>query len=201
MDGFSLMTMDQAAPLGDLFITVTGCAGVVRREHFLAMKDGAICCNAGHFDVEVDVAALREMAVEAAPARKNIMGYRLENGRRIYVLAAGRLVNLAAGDGHPAEIMDMSFAIQALSARWLVTHRFDLLRRSDLRRSDLRRSATASPSCHSERSASGVEESPSTMLYDVPAEIDRDVAFRKIRDWGLSIDALTPEQHRYLYGE
>jgi len=191
MDGFSLMTMDQAAPLGDLFITVTGCAGVVRREHFLAMKDGAICCNAGHFDVEVDVAALREMAVEAAPARKNIMGYRLENGRRIFILAEGRLVNLAAGDGHPAEIMDMSFAIQALSARWLVTHRSDLLRRS----------AIASPSCHSERSASGVEESPSTMLYDVPAEIDRDVAFRKIRDWGLSIDALTPEQHRYLYGD
>jgi len=170
MDGFTLMTMAQAAPLGDLFITVTGCAGVIRREHFLAMKDGAICCNAGHFDVEVDIAALREMAVETAPARKNIVSYRLENGRRIYILAEGRLVNLAAGDGHPAEIMDMSFAIQALSARWLVTHR-----------SDLRPSAT--------------------MLYDVPASIDRDVALRKIRDWGLSIDTLTPEQHRYLYGD
>ena len=87
------------------------------------MKDGAICCNAGHFDVEVDVAGLREMAVEAAPARHNIMGYRLENGHKIYVIAEGRLVNLAAGDGHPAEIMDMSFAIQALSARYLVQHR------------------------------------------------------------------------------
>ena len=202
MDGFSLMTMDQAAPLGDLFITVTGCAGVVRREHFLAMKDGAICCNAGHCDGGVDVAALREMAVEAAPARKNIMGYRLENGRRIYVLAEGRLVNLAAGDGHPAEIMDMSFAIQALSARWLVTHRpTSAIPSAPSAIPSAPSVIPSAPSCHSERSASGVEESPSTMLYDVPAEIDRDVAFRKIRDWGLSIDALTPEQHRYLYGE
>ncbi len=123
MDGFSLMTMDQAAPLGDLFITVTGCAGVVRREHFLAMKDGAICCNAGHFDVEVDVASLREMAVEVRPARNSIMAYTLDNGRTVYVLADGRLVNLAAGDGHPAEIMDMSFAIQALGAEYLVKNR------------------------------------------------------------------------------
>ena len=171
MDGFQLMDMAQAAPLGDLFITVTGCASVIRREHFLAMKDGAICCNAGHFDVEVDMAALRAMAVETAPARKNIVSYRLENGRRIYVLAEGRLVNLAAGDGHPAEIMDMSFAIQALSARWLVAHRDSLPR------------------------------TPGAMLHDVPAEIDRDVALRKIRDWGFSIDELTPEQHRYLYGD
>ena len=123
MDGFSVMPMAQAAREGDLFVTVTGCSGVITREHFLAMKDGAICCNAGHFDVEVDVAGLREMAVEAAPARHNIMGYRLENGHKIYVIAEGRLVNLAAGDGHPAEIMDMSFAIQALSARYLVQHR------------------------------------------------------------------------------
>ena len=123
MDGFSVMPMAEAARCGDLFITVTGCAGVITREHFLAMKDGAICCNAGHFDVEVDVAGLREMAVETAPARQNIMSYRLENGRRIYIIAEGRLVNLAAGDGHPAEIMDMSFAIQALSARYIVQHK------------------------------------------------------------------------------
>ena len=123
MDGFSVMPMAAAARCGDLFITVTGCAGVITREHFLAMKDGAICCNAGHFDVEVDVAGLRAMAVETAPARQNIMSYRLENGRRIYIIAEGRLVNLAAGDGHPAEIMDMSFAIQALSARYIVQHK------------------------------------------------------------------------------
>jgi len=123
MDGFSVMPMADAARVGDLFVTVTGCAGVITREHFLAMKDGAICCNAGHFDVEVDMAGLRKMAVEATPARHNIMGYRLENGNKIYVIAEGRLVNLAAGDGHPAEIMDMSFAIQALSARYLVEHK------------------------------------------------------------------------------
>ena len=123
MDGFRVMTMDEAAPLGDLFVTVTGCRDVVTPAHFAVMKDGAICCNAGHFDVEVDVAGLRKMAAEAREARRNIMGYTLEDGRRIYVLAEGRLVNLAAGDGHPAEIMDMSFAIQALSARYLVQHR------------------------------------------------------------------------------
>ena len=122
MDGFSVMPMAEAAKVGDFFVTVTGCAGVITRDHFLAMKDGAICCNAGHFDVEVDVAGLKKMAVEAAPARNNIMGYRLENGNKIYIIAEGRLVNLAAGDGHPAEIMDMSFAIQALSARYLVQH-------------------------------------------------------------------------------
>jgi adenosylhomocysteinase len=122
MDGFSVMPMAEAAKVGDFFVTVTGCAGVITGEHFLAMKDGAICCNAGHFDVEVDVAGLKKMAVESAPARNNIMGYRLENGNKIYIIAEGRLVNLAAGDGHPAEIMDMSFAIQALSARYLVQH-------------------------------------------------------------------------------
>ncbi|MCR5205660.1 MAG: adenosylhomocysteinase [Lachnospiraceae bacterium] len=120
MDGFDVMPMSEAAPLGDFFVTVTGCAGVVRKEDFLKMKDGAICCNAGHFDVEVDVAGLKAMAVDKAEMRNNIMGYKLENGKWIYILAEGRLVNLAAGDGHPAEIMDMSFAIQALSAEYLV---------------------------------------------------------------------------------
>ena len=120
MDGFDVMPMSEAAALGDFFVTVTGCSQVVRKEDFMKMKDGAICCNAGHFDVEVDVAALKKMAKETAEMRNNIMGYRLENGRWIYILAEGRLVNLAAGDGHPAEIMDMSFAIQALSAEYLV---------------------------------------------------------------------------------
>lgn len=120
MDGFKVMKMSEAAKIGDFFVTVTGCCDVITEEHFYAMKDGAICCNAGHFDVEVDVAALRRIAVETKPARKNIMGYKLSNGNTINVIAEGRLVNLAAGDGHPAEIMDMSFAIQALSALHLV---------------------------------------------------------------------------------
>ncbi len=117
MDGFRVMPMEQAAELGDYFITVTGCKGVVTTEHMLRMKDGAILCNAGHFDVEVDVAGLKDMAVNHREMRKNIEGYTLPNGRTVYLLAEGRLVNLAAGDGHPAEIMDMSFALQALCAR------------------------------------------------------------------------------------
>lgn len=123
MDGFKVMPMKQAAKIGDIFVTVTGCDNVIGPEEFLLMKDGAICCNAGHFDVEVAVAKLREMAVSHAPARNNIEAYTLENGRRIYIIAEGRLVNLAAGDGHPAEIMDMSFAIQAMSAKYLADNK------------------------------------------------------------------------------
>lgn len=126
MDGFAVMTMDQAAPLGDVFVTVTGCNDVVGVRHFEKMKDGAICCNAGHFDVEVDVAGLRKIAASVFEARKNIEGFRLADGRTIYILGEGKLVNLACGDGHPAEIMDMSFAIQALSAAYLVAHKEEL---------------------------------------------------------------------------
>ncbi|MDR2753643.1 MAG: adenosylhomocysteinase [Oscillospiraceae bacterium] len=125
MEGFTLLPMAEAAKTGDLFITVTGCRDVITAAHFLLMKDGAILCNAGHFDVEVDVRALQAIAVEARAMRHNIMGYRLPNGNWVHLLAEGRLVNLAAGDGHPAEIMDMSFAIQALSAQWLADHRND----------------------------------------------------------------------------
>jgi adenosylhomocysteinase len=117
MDGFHVMPMAQAAALGDFFVTVTGCKGVITPEHMLLMKEGAILCNAGHFDVEVDAAGLRKLAVSHCEARKNIEAYTLPNGRTVYLLAEGRLVNLAAGDGHPAEIMDMSFALQALCAR------------------------------------------------------------------------------------
>ncbi len=120
MDGFTVMKMNDAAEIGDFFVTVTGCAGVITEKDFLRMKEGAILCNAGHFDVEVDMKRLREIATESREMRANIMGYTLPNGKHIYVLAEGRLVNLAAGDGHPAEIMDMSFAIQALSAKYLV---------------------------------------------------------------------------------
>ena len=126
MDGFKVMPMNEAAKIGDFFVTVTGCRDVITEKDFMVMKDGAICCNAGHFDVEVDVARLREICVESKLARNNIMGYRLSNGNWIYVIAEGRLVNLAAGDGHPAEIMDMSFAIQALSALHLVKHKDSL---------------------------------------------------------------------------
>ncbi|MBR6761061.1 MAG: adenosylhomocysteinase [Oscillospiraceae bacterium] len=122
MDGFHVMKMEEAAAIGDFFVTVTGCDKVITENSFLRMKDGAILCNAGHFDVEVDMACLRRIAVNAFPARNHIMGYTLPNGNTVYVIAEGRLVNLAAGDGHPAEIMDMSFAIQALSAEYLVKH-------------------------------------------------------------------------------
>ena len=166
MDGFKVMKMEEAAKVGDFFITVTGCRDVITEKCFNVMKDGAICCNAGHFDVEVDVATLRRIAVETKVARKNIMGYKLANGRWINVIAEGRLVNLAAGDGHPAEIMDMSFAIQALSALHLVQNRNKL--------------------------------PTDTKVIDVPKYIDREVAERKIKFWGMEIDKLTDVQEKYL---
>ena len=126
MDGFAVMTMDEAAALGDIFVTVTGCSDVITPAHFEKMKDGAILSNAGHFDVEVDVAALAKMAESVYEARKNITAYVLSSGKTLFVLAEGRLVNIAAGDGHPAEIMDMSFAIQALSAEYLAKNRGSL---------------------------------------------------------------------------
>ena len=126
MDGFTVLPMDEAAKRGDIFVTVTGCDDVISARHFPVMKDGAILSNAGHFDVEVNVAALREMAAEHYEARHNIEGYVLPNGKTLFVLAEGRLVNLASGDGHPAEIMDMSFAVQAMSAKYLADHRAEL---------------------------------------------------------------------------
>lgn len=126
MDGCDVMPMDEAVKLGDLFITVTGCKDVVTVEHLNALKDGAILCNAGHFDVEVAVAAMRKAAVKRYEARRNIEALELSDGRTVYILAEGRLVNLAAGDGHPAEIMDISFALQALSAEYVAKHRGSL---------------------------------------------------------------------------
>lgn len=164
MDGFDVMPMKEAAKVGDFFITVTGCDGVIDQEDFAEMKEGAILCNAGHFDCEIDMAWLRANAVETREQRKNIMGYKLPTGQWIFVLAEGRLVNLAAGDGHPAEIMDMSFAIQALSAKYLVEHGKELKEK----------------------------------LIDVPEEVDRDVAKRKLAFLGKEIDVLTPEQEKYL---
>ncbi|MBR2593925.1 MAG: adenosylhomocysteinase [Firmicutes bacterium] len=164
MDGFEVMKMADAAPLGDFFVTVTGCNDAIGEEAFANIKDGAILCNAGHFDVEINMKKLREIAVSTAEMRNNIMGYELPDGKWVYVLAEGRLVNLAAGDGHPAEIMDMSFAIQALSARYLVQNSKNL----------------------------------SEKLIKVPDEVDREVAERKLRFMGKTIDALTEDQKAYM---
>ena len=129
MDGFRIMKMDEAAKYGDIFVTVTGCKDVIVPRHFEVMKDNAILCNAGHFDCEIDVASLKKMAVSTAERRKNIVGYTLPDGRTLNVLGEGRLVNLACGMGHPAEIMDMSFAVQALSLKWLAEHRDELVKK------------------------------------------------------------------------
>lgn len=118
MDGNAVMPLLEAAALGDIFVTVTGCQGVLSREHFLRMKDGAILCNAGHFDVEIDKKALADLAKTIRPARKNVEAYEL-NGKKLYLLSEGRLVNLAAADGHPAEIMDLSFALQVEALYYL----------------------------------------------------------------------------------
>ena len=123
MEGYSVMTMDEAAPLGDFFVTVTGCKDVIVGRHFNMMKDGAVCCNAGHFDCEVNVKQLSELAVSEKELRNNIIGYELSNGNTICIIAEGRLVNLASGDGHPVEIMDMSFALQAQSARYIASQK------------------------------------------------------------------------------
>ncbi|MHC1695800.1 MAG: adenosylhomocysteinase [Eubacteriales bacterium] len=166
MDGFDVSTMDKAATHGDLFITVTGCRDIIRREHFEVMKDGAVLCNSGHFDVEVDKVALAAMSERVWERKPNIMGYRLPDGRVLNLLAEGRLVNLAAGNGHPAEIMDMSFSIQAKGLEYLV------------------------------KTAGTLE----ARVYDIPKEIDGEVARFKLKSMGLEIDTLSAEQKAYLEG-
>lgn len=126
MDGYDVMKMEQAAPLGDLFVTATGCNHTITVEHMRKMKDQAILANAGHFNVEIDMAGLEAAADEKRESRKNIMGYRLGPDKWIHVIAEGKLVNIAAADGHPAEIMDMSFAVQAMSAMYIKEHYKDL---------------------------------------------------------------------------
>lgn len=123
MDGYEVMPMKEAAKIGDIFCTVTGGRDIITAEHFPLMKDGAILSNAGHFNIEVDMEALERMAVRKYEARHNIQGYVMPNGKTLFTIAEGRLVNLAAADGHPAEIMDMSFAIQALSAQFLANNK------------------------------------------------------------------------------
>ncbi|WP_049564671.1 adenosylhomocysteinase [Nonomuraea sp. SBT364] len=166
LQGYEVRPMEQAAVVGDLFITVTGNRDVVRAEHLAVMKDGAILANAGHFDVEIDVRALDELAVEVhRGVRPNTDEYVLPGGHRLLLLAEGRLVNLTAAEGHPAAVMDMSFSAQALAVAWLARERAGL--------------------------APGV--------YDVPADIDQEVARLKLAATGIAIDELTAEQETYLH--
>ncbi|HVL90534.1 MAG TPA: adenosylhomocysteinase [Actinomycetota bacterium] len=165
MDGYRVMPIADAAREGDVFITVTGDRDVLRGEHFEMMKDGAILANTGHFDVEIDKNALASLATdEPKKIRDFVEEFRMSDGRRLYLLAQGRLVNLAAAEGHPATVMDMSFADQALTAEWLAKGQVPLEKR----------------------------------VYDVPREIDEEVARLKLQTLGLRIDELTPEQVKYL---
>ena len=115
-DGFRVMPMSEAAKIGDLFLTLTGCSDVINKNHFELMKEGAMLANAGHFDVEINIPELAALSTERKTVKPNIEQFSLKNGKRVYLLAEGRLVNLASGDGHPAEVMDLSFAVQFFSA-------------------------------------------------------------------------------------
>jgi adenosylhomocysteinase len=120
MDGFEVLSMDAAAEVGDVFCTATGNKSVIAARHLERMKDGAILCNTGHFNVEIEIGALRSLAAEVREAREFVEEFTLADGRRLYLLGEGRLINLAAAEGHPAIVMDMSFANQALSAEYVV---------------------------------------------------------------------------------
>jgi adenosylhomocysteinase len=164
MDGYEVLPMERAAERGDIFVTATGDKNVISRAAIERMKDGAILANTGHFNVEIDIPGLRELAQDSRPARPNVEEFSLPDGRRLYLVAEGRLVNLSAAEGHPAAVMDMSFANQALSAEYLV----------------------------------GESESLKPHVYDVPEEIDREIARLKLETMGIEIDRLTEEQARYL---
>ena len=129
MDGFEVMRMSEAAKVGDIFCTATGDKHVIAREHIEQMKDGAILCNTGHFNVEIDIPALRSLATETREARNFVEEFTMADGRRIYLIADGRLVNLSAAEGHPALVMDMSFANQALGLEYAVQHAGELERK------------------------------------------------------------------------
>src|SRR5215218_5750573 len=164
MDGYDVLPMERAAEVGDIFVTATGDKHVISRAAIERMKDGAILANTGHFNVEIDIPGLRELSTSSRPARPNVEEFALADGRRLYLIAEGRLVNLSAAEGHPAAVMDMSFANQALSAEYLV------------------------------RNGDGLE----SRVYDVPQEIDREIARLKLETMGIEIDRLTEEQARYL---
>jgi adenosylhomocysteinase len=164
MDGFRVMTMGEAAREGDIFVTVTGDLNVIDRQHFEAMKDGAILANSGHFNSEINLKALDSMATGVRQVRPSVQEYKLEDGRRLHVLGEGRLINLAAAEGHPAAVMDMSFANQALCAEYMA------------------------------KNSSKLENK----VYDVPDDIDAEVARLKLNAMGIEIDTLTEEQRHYL---
>jgi adenosylhomocysteinase len=164
MDGFPVLPMAAAAAVGDIFITVTGNIHAIGRSHLEAMKDGAILANSGHFNVEIDIAALEAMARSHRTARPLVEEYTLRDGRRLYLLGEGRLINLAAAEGHPASVMDMSFANQAFSVVYLAREAKKLERR----------------------------------VYQVPPELDAQVARLKLDSMGIAIDAFTEEQQKYL---
>ena len=164
MDGFSVMPMKDAAPLGDIFCTATGCLKTITPEHMLTMKNGAILTNSGHFNCEVDMEGLYRIALERVPRRHNVEGFKLPNGKWVDVIADGRLVNIAGADGHPAEIMDMSFAVQAYGALYIKDHKDELPKH----------------------------------LIKIPEEIDKMIASRRLKAWGIEIDTLTEEQEAYL---
>lgn len=164
MDGFQVMSMNEAAKNGDIFVTVTGNINVIRKEHMAVMQDNAIMCNAGHFDVEISKPDLEALSVSKRQLKPNIEEFVLQDGRKLYLLAEGRLVNLAAGDGHPAEVMDLSFSLQALSLLYVIKNRDKL----------------------------------DNHVYNVPEEIDRQVAYLKLKADGIEIDELTSEQKEYL---
>ena len=191
MEGFRVMPMAEAAKYGDLFVTVTGDINVLTGEHFKVMKDGAFVCNAGHFDVEIDIPGLRKLSegnprtVRAFVEEYTVGGPASAPGsgvakKHIYVLAEGRLVNLAAAEGHPASVMDMSFATQALASEWLALS------------STLRDEPSGSDSNESK------VEGMVPQVYNVPDEIEESVAKTKLAAMGLTIDTLTPEQQKYL---
>jgi len=164
MDGFRVMKMDDAAKVGDIFVTVTGDVNVLDRKHFEAMKDGAILANSGHFNSEINLKALDALASGVRQVRPSVQEYKLRDGRRLHLLGEGRLINLAAAEGHPAAVMDMSFANQALCAEYVAANASKLERR----------------------------------VYDVPDDIDKEVARLKLKAMGIAIDTLTEEQERYL---
>lgn len=164
MDGYRVMPMEKAAREGDIFITATGDIAVIDEQHFAVMKDGAIVCNSGHFNVEVDIPALEAMSISKKRVREFIEQFTLKDGRHIHLLAEGRLVNLSAAEGHPSAVMDMSFANQALGAEWMAQNGPSLEKR----------------------------------VYPIPQDIDREIARLKLKAMGVEIDALTPEQDKYL---
>ena len=166
MDGFEVVMMEDAAATGDVFITATGCKDVITKNHFSRMKDGAILANAGHFNVEVSAADLERLSTRKREVRPDNMEYTLPSGKHLYLLAEGRLVNLAAAEGHPSEVMDMSFANQFLSILRLVNE-------SNRMKPD---------------------------VYEIPRSQDEEVARLKLQSMGIKIDALTPEQSKYLSG-